>query len=71
MLYVHVTFLACFCVVWSVLLYFSCLRLIDLFCVGPPLWSEFLATDPEVPGSILDTSRFSKQRVWNGVHSAS
>jgi hypothetical protein len=35
-------------------------------------WSEFLATDPEVPGSIPDASRFSeKQRVWNGVHSAS
>jgi hypothetical protein len=35
-------------------------------------WSEFLATDPEVPGSILSASRFSaKQRVWNGVHSAS
>jgi hypothetical protein len=33
---------------------------------------EFLATDPEVPGSISGTSRFSeKQRVWNGVHSAS
>jgi hypothetical protein len=32
----------------------------------------FLATDPEVPGSILGASRFSeKQRVWNGVHSAS
>jgi hypothetical protein len=41
----------------------------------PPLWSsshEFLATDPEVPGSISGPIRFSeKQRVWNGVHSAS
>jgi hypothetical protein len=35
-------------------------------------WLEFLATDPEVPGSISGPSRFSdKQRVWNGVHSAS
>jgi hypothetical protein len=34
--------------------------------------SEFLATDSEVPGSIPGASRFSeKQRVWNGVHSAS
>jgi hypothetical protein len=41
----------------------------------PPLWSsgqEFLATDPEVLGSIPGASRFSeKQQVWNGVHSAS
>jgi hypothetical protein len=41
----------------------------------PPLWSsgkELLATDPEVLGSISGASRFSeKQRVWNGVHSAS
>jgi hypothetical protein len=35
-------------------------------------WSEFLATDPEVLGSIHGASRFSeKQRFWNGVHSAS
>jgi hypothetical protein len=35
-------------------------------------WSEFLATDPEIPGSIPGASRFSeKQQVWNGVHSAS
>jgi hypothetical protein len=35
-------------------------------------WSEFLATDPEVLGSIPGASRFSeKQWVWNGVHSAS
>jgi hypothetical protein len=34
--------------------------------------SEFLATDPEVPGTIPGASRFSeKQRLWNGVHSAS
>jgi hypothetical protein len=34
--------------------------------------SEFLAAVPEVPGSILGASTFSeKQRVWNGVHSAS
>jgi hypothetical protein len=39
-----------------------------------PLWSsgQFLATDPEVLGSIPGASRFSlKQWVWNGVHSAS
>jgi hypothetical protein len=35
-------------------------------------WSEFLATDLEVVGSIPGASRFSeKQRVWNGVYSAS
>jgi hypothetical protein len=35
-------------------------------------WPEFLATDPEVLGSIPDVSRFfEKQWVWNGVHSAS
>jgi hypothetical protein len=34
--------------------------------------SQFMATDPEVLGSIPGASRFSgKQRVWNGVHSAS
>jgi hypothetical protein len=32
-------------------------------------WSEFLATDPEGPGSIPGPTRFSeKQWVWNGVH---
>jgi hypothetical protein len=32
----------------------------------------FLATDPEVLGSIPGASRFSeRQWVWNGVHSAS
>jgi hypothetical protein len=39
---------------------------------GPHLWSreEFLAANPEVPGSIPDAARFSEQqRVWNGVHS--
>jgi hypothetical protein len=46
----------------------SCLR------TRPPTWSsgQFLATDPEVPDLIPGASRFSeKQRVWNGVHSAS
>jgi hypothetical protein len=34
-------------------------------------WSEFLAANPEVPGSILGATRFSEQQcVWNGVHSA-
>jgi hypothetical protein len=31
------------------------------------LWSEFLSTDPEVPGSIPGAIRFSeKQWDWNG-----
>jgi hypothetical protein len=35
-------------------------------------WSEFLATDPEVPGPIPGATRFSEKLwVWNGVHSAS
>jgi hypothetical protein len=35
-------------------------------------WSEFLATDPEVPGPIPGPTIFSeKQGVWNGAHSAS
>jgi hypothetical protein len=30
-------------------------------------WSEFLTTDPEIPGSFPGVSRFSeKQRVWKG-----
>jgi hypothetical protein len=34
-------------------------------------WSEFLAPNPEVPGSILEATRFSEQQwVWNEVHSA-
>jgi hypothetical protein len=33
--------------------------------------TKFLATDPEVLGSIPGASRFSeRQWVWNGVHSA-
>jgi hypothetical protein len=35
-------------------------------------WEEFLATDLDDPGSIPGASRFSeRQRVWNGVYSAS
>jgi hypothetical protein len=35
-------------------------------------WSEFLATDPEVPGSIPGAARFSERWwVWCWVHSAS
>jgi hypothetical protein len=31
-------------------------------------WSEFLATDPEVRGSIPGATRFSEKHwVWNGV----
>jgi hypothetical protein len=34
-------------------------------------WSEFLDTDPEVPGSIPSAIRFSeKYCVWSGDHSA-
>jgi hypothetical protein len=33
-------------------------------------WSEFLAANPDAPGSIPDAARFSEwQWVWNGVHS--
>jgi hypothetical protein len=33
--------------------------------------SDFLAADPEVPGSIPGAARFSEQLwVWNGVHPA-
>jgi hypothetical protein len=33
--------------------------------------SDFLAANPEVPGSIPGVARFSEQLwVWNGVHSA-
>jgi hypothetical protein len=32
-------------------------------------WSEFFATGPEVPGSILHTTFSEKLWVWNGVHS--
>jgi hypothetical protein len=42
-------------------------------CIRPPLWSssQFLAADPDVPGSIPGATRFSeRQWVWNGVHSA-
>jgi hypothetical protein len=42
-----------------------CLFLIELE-------TKFIDTNPEVLGSIPGASRFSeKQRVWNGVHSAS
>jgi hypothetical protein len=34
-------------------------------------WSEFLAVNPEILGSIPGDTRFSEwQWVWNGVHSA-
>jgi hypothetical protein len=34
------------------------------------LWSEFLAADPDVSGSIPGATTFSaKQWIWNGVHS--
>jgi hypothetical protein len=35
------------------------------------VWSEFLAANSEVPGSIPSATKFSEQQwVWNGVHSA-
>jgi hypothetical protein len=35
-------------------------------------WSEFMAADPEVPGSIPSATRFSAwQLVWNGIYSPS
>jgi hypothetical protein len=34
-------------------------------------WSEFMATNPEVPGSITGSTIFSEKYVWDGVHSAS
>jgi hypothetical protein len=40
---------------------------------GPPLWSssQFLAANPEVPGSIPVATTFSEyQWVWDGVHLA-
>jgi hypothetical protein len=38
----------------------------------PLLYAAPTATDSEVPDSIPGASRFcEKQRVWNGVHSAS
>jgi hypothetical protein len=42
-------------------------------CTASVVWcSEFLATDPEVLGSIHGAPRFSeRQRLWNGIHSAS
>jgi hypothetical protein len=43
-----------------------CWRLI-VICCG----SDFLAADPEVPGSVPGAASFSEyQWVWNGVHSA-
>jgi hypothetical protein len=34
-------------------------------------WSESLAADPEVPGSITGAAKFSEyQWAWNAVHSA-
>jgi hypothetical protein len=35
------------------------------------LWSEFLAANPEVTGSIPGVTRFSEWLwVWNGIHPA-
>jgi hypothetical protein len=52
------------------MVYFTTLSLFTTASVV--YWSEFLATNPEVLGSIPGASRFSeKQWVCNGVHSAS
>jgi hypothetical protein len=42
----------------------------EIFLV-PVVWrSEFLAANPEVPGSVPGAIRFSEQQwFWNGVHS--
>jgi hypothetical protein len=35
-------------------------------------WSEFTATNSEIPGTIPGATRFCKKWwVWNGIHSAS
>jgi hypothetical protein len=54
------------------------MKRINIFSVShiPPTasvvwWSEFLAANPKVPGSILGASGFfESQWVWNVVHSA-
>jgi hypothetical protein len=34
-------------------------------------WSEFLAANPEVPGSITGATRFPEyQWIWDGIYSA-
>jgi hypothetical protein len=68
-------------IIFSILLCPSCLSdqipsaalRFQMLCVSQgETKSEFLATDPEVPGSIPGATRFSeKWWVWNGVHSAS
>jgi hypothetical protein len=37
------------------------INFVTLHTWGPPLWSEFLATDPEVLGSIPGATRFSEK----------
>jgi hypothetical protein len=45
------------------------LNFIQHLRINSERFGQFLATDPEVPGSIPGASRFSeKQRVWNEVH---
>jgi hypothetical protein len=61
-----------FCVSYSI----YC-RYLVTFHVSPQAasvlqWSDFMATEPVVSGSIPGTTRFSeKYQVWNGVRSAS
>jgi hypothetical protein len=57
--------------VWTQETYWSWAYLIQYWQMNYCWWTEFLATDPEVLGSIPGASGFSEQQwVWNGVHSA-
>jgi hypothetical protein len=64
---------------WTVLRRLSAVGLVNISAswamLRPPLWSsykEFLATDPEIPGTFPGATRFfQKQCVCNGVHSFS
>jgi hypothetical protein len=54
---------------------FSSIRLFFFLLISVTrflILAEFLATDPEVPGSIPGPTTFSEKKgVWNGLHSAS
>jgi hypothetical protein len=52
----------------KIVLHLSALIYRSLLAASVVWWSEFLATDPEVPGSIPGSTRFSeKQWIWNRV----
>jgi hypothetical protein len=42
-------------------IYILCVCVLELLTLSRWLWSEFLATDPEVPGSIPGATRFSEK----------